>query len=145
MGLEVRAARVEDLHTVLSLLRQMNCDDPPLAVADAERTWRQILDQPGRHVLIAVDEGSPIGTADCLVIPNLTRGARPYLLIENVVVDAQRRRDKVGTTLLCAALDLARREGCYKAHLLADDTPTNHQFYGSCGLEPTARGFKCRL
>jgi GNAT superfamily N-acetyltransferase len=145
MTLVVRAARLEELGAVLGLLAQMNPEDPSLTVAEATETWREMREQPGRSVLVAVEEDRVIGTADCTVLANLTRGARPYMLIENVVVDAHHRRRGVGAGLLRAAIDQARDTGCYKVQLLADDTPANHHFYESCGLEPGAQGFKQRL
>jgi hypothetical protein len=73
----VRAARPEELRDVLELLAQMNPDDPRLSAAQIARTWRQMREQPGRCVLVAVEDSRVIGTADCIVLENLTRGARP--------------------------------------------------------------------
>ncbi|MDU0305263.1 MULTISPECIES: hypothetical protein [unclassified Streptomyces] len=42
--------------------------------------------QRGRTVLVADADGIVAGTADCLVMPNLTRGGRAVLFVENLVV-----------------------------------------------------------
>ncbi|HTE60957.1 MAG TPA: GNAT family N-acetyltransferase [Solirubrobacteraceae bacterium] len=141
----VRAARPEELRDVLELLAELNPDDPRLSAAETARTWRRMREQPGRCVLVAVEDGRVIGTADCIVLENLTRSARPYMLVENVVVHADHRRRGTGAGLLRAAVERARSAACYKVQLLADDTPANHRFYESCGLQPTAQGFKQRL
>lgn len=145
MTLDVRPARGDELLDVLRLLRQMNPEDQAPGTAAAVEKWRRIRAQAGRCVLVAVVDDAVVGTADCIVIENLTRGTRPYMLIENVVVDAARRRSGVGTALMRSAIERAADADCYKVQLLADDTPVNHGFYGSCGLRPDAQGFKQRL
>ncbi|MDX8362809.1 GNAT family N-acetyltransferase [Cytobacillus sp. IB215316] len=49
---------------------------------------------------------------------NLTRSARPYGLIENVVTHSNYRRKGYGTEVLQAALDIAWEQNCYKVMLL---------------------------
>ncbi len=87
-----------------------------------------------------------VGTATCVVVPNLTRGGRPYMLIENVVVSAAVRRRGVGRRLLDAALGLAVAAGCYKVQLLSNATRVEaHAFYEACGFRPLAQGYRMYL
>jgi ribosomal protein S18 acetylase RimI-like enzyme len=68
------------------------------------------------------------------------------MLVENVVVAAAARRAGVGRELMRAALDLARRAGCYKVQLLSRaDRAAAHAFYESAGFRPTAAGFRAYL
>ncbi|MFJ4501038.1 GNAT family N-acetyltransferase [Streptomyces sp. NPDC088864] len=99
--------------------------------------------QWGRTVLVAeTEDGVVVGTADCLVMPNLTRGGRGILFVENVVVAGAGRRRGVGRRLLEAAVRLGEEAGCYKAQLLAADDAYVHTFYAACGFEPLAQGFR---
>jgi GNAT superfamily N-acetyltransferase len=77
-----------------------------------------------------------VSTCALAVIPNLTRGCRPYGVIENVVTHASHRRRGYGTALLRAALARAWREGCYKVMLMTGrkDDETFH-FYRSAGFD----------
>ena len=52
------------------------------------------------------------------MIPNLTRSAAPYAVIENVVVDATRRRTGLGRQIMAGTLRAAWDAGCYKAMLM---------------------------
>ena len=53
-----------------------------------------------------------------MIIPNLTRGARPYAFIENVVTHGACRGRGYATECLRAARQIAEENGCYKMMLL---------------------------
>ena len=49
---------------------------------------------PGHELLVAEDESVVTGTMVLLIAPNLSHGALPWALVENMVVDFRyRRRD----------------------------------------------------
>lgn len=74
------------------------------------------------------------------VIPNLSRSAAPYAVIENVVVDKTRRSTGLGKTIMAATLEQAWAAGCYKAMLMTGSKrPSTHAFYRSCGFDPAAK------
>jgi GNAT superfamily N-acetyltransferase len=82
---------------LVSLLAQLSIDaaredpGPPLPAAYAERL-ETILGDPDQTLLVAEDDGRLLGTVGVIVVPNLSYRARPYAIIENVVVDASARR-----------------------------------------------------
>jgi GNAT superfamily N-acetyltransferase len=136
----VRAARDDDLGAVAALLAGLQ--DPPTVIADVD-VWRAILAQPGRALLIAEVDGAAAGTADLIVSPNLTHGGRPHALVENVVVAPSHRRDGIGRALMDDVERRARDAGCYRIQLLSANPRTEaHAFYGSCGYERSAQGFR---
>lgn len=136
----IRAAVDGDLEAVVALLGELH--DPPDAVADAVM-WAAMLEQAGRVVLVADDGGHVAGTADLLIVPNLTRDARSWMQIENVVVALRFRRRGIGRALMDAAEQQARDADCYKIQLLSarhrDDA---HQFYAALGYEARAEGLR---
>ena len=139
--MSVRPAVDEDFPAVRALYRQLYSDlDPPedSAVVDA---WAATLVTPGRTVLVAERAGTVVGTADLTVLANVARDGRPYLLVENVVVEAAHRRSGVGRALLDAARAHGRAAGCYKLQLSADD-PEAFAFYEAAGLAATARTYE---
>src|SRR4051812_213292 len=125
----------------MQLYRQLNPDDPEVPPNRAERVWRAMRDVPGREVLVAEVGGRVVGTVDLTITPNLTRGARPVLIVENVVVDAEARRQGVGRLLLDEAAHRGRAAGCYKLQLSAAD-PEAFAFYEAAGLAGSARTYK---
>jgi ribosomal protein S18 acetylase RimI-like enzyme len=141
----VRAAERDDLPALLRLYRELHAEDPVVEEPTAEAVWEQMCAQPGRTVLVADDGGEVVGTIDTFVAANLTRGARPILFVENVVVAAAHRRRGVGRQLLDAAKEIARSAGCYKIQLLSAADPPAPAFYESNGFRAIARGFRLYL
>jgi ribosomal protein S18 acetylase RimI-like enzyme len=140
----VRPATAADLPALLAVLAELHPDDPP--PPDPLAVWRAIEAQPGRTVLVAVHGDAVVGTVDCAVLPNLTRGGRPFMQVENVVVAAAARRAGVGRALLTSALAMAREARCYKVQLLSRiDREAAHALYADSGLRPTAAGYRAYL
>ena len=59
--------------------------------------WNEIIADENYHILIGEIEGKIISSVTVVIIKNLTRGMRPYALIENVVTHKDYRgRDMPG-------------------------------------------------
>lgn len=146
MPIAIRPAAEADLPALLALYAELHPDDPVLSLPAALRTWRAIQAQAGRTILVAESDSTPVATADCATLPNLTRGARPFLLVENVVVTTALRRSVIGTALLDAVVALARDAGCYKIQLLSRASRHGaHAFYESRGFRTVAQGYRLYL
>ncbi|WP_433269748.1 N-acetyltransferase family protein [Micromonospora vinacea] len=142
--LVVRAAvPQDDPERVFDVLWQLAPDD---ARPDANRlatAWRDLHAQAGRRLLLAVAGDTFVGTLDTLVAPNLTHGARPYMVVENVVVAPEWRRRGVARALMLAAIDDATEAGCYKVQLVSNAARTDaHRFYASIGFAQSAVGYR---
>ena len=139
----IRPATDWDLPSVVTLLGELH--DPPTAVNDAE-VWAAIQEQAGRTLLVAEDESRVIGTADMIIVPNFTHDGRPWAMVENIVVKADRRRSGVAKSLLDDVFTRAKAANCYKVQLMS-----NHQreeaksFYNAFGFDPSAQGFRLYL
>ncbi|MFG2404686.1 GNAT family N-acetyltransferase [Streptomyces brevispora] len=142
MKITVRSAAEADLSALLTLYGELNPDDAPLPQASADAIWAAISRQQGRTVLVADAGGTVAGTADCIVLPNLTRGGRAILFVENVVVAGSFQRRGVGRRLMEAAVQLGASADCYKVQLLAADDEYVHTFYEACGFKALAEGFR---
>jgi GNAT superfamily N-acetyltransferase len=142
VAVAIRPAQRDDLPALLALYRELNPDDPPLRAGIAEAVWQQIRAQEGRTLLVADIGSEVVGTIDCCVQPNLTRGARSIMSLGNLVVAAAHRRSGVGARLLDHAIGIARSGGCYKAELLSAAQPPAHAFYESQGFSASARGYR---
>jgi len=82
----------------------------------------------------------PVATCVLHILSNLTRGARPYGLIENVATHREFRNRGFGTALLDHALECAWEENCYKVMLLSGRSEQNvFRLYEKAGF---VRGVK---
>ncbi|MGW1989798.1 N-acetyltransferase family protein [Embleya sp. NPDC001921] len=143
MTMTIRPATARDLSGLLALYAEFHPDDVPLPTEDAHLIWADIATQRGRTVLVADLDGIVAGTADCAVLPNLTRGGHPIMFVENVVVASTHRRRGIGRRLLAAAGTVAADAGCYKVQLLSADSAEALAFYRACGFEgESAQGFR---
>lgn len=136
-GVQIRPIRADELRSLLALYRHLHPADPELAeTADLAELWARICDDRSLHYLGAEADGSLVAACTMAIIPNLTRAARPYGLIENVVTHRDFRRRGIGTALLRATLQIAWGCGCYKVMLLTSrrDEATL-RFYEQAGFQ----------
>lgn len=136
----IRDAGPDDFEAVLGLYRQLQPDDPVLTDRSDRSMFDQILESTGLHLLVLEADGRVIATTYLNVIPNITRSASPFAVIENVVVDAHYRGRSLGKRLIAATLERAWSAGCYKAMLMTGSSnPNTHAFYRACGFSPDAK------
>lgn len=114
--------------------------------ARAARAFAAIDADGNQALLVAEVDGEVAGALHLVIVPNLTHDARPWAIVENIVVHEHRRRAGVGRELLREAVERARKAGCYKVQLLSrTEREGAHDFYGSLGFSPSAVGFRLYL
>jgi GNAT superfamily N-acetyltransferase len=92
------------------------------------------LQDENHHLIVCEEDGRIVSSCVCVVILNLTRNARPYALIENVVTHPDYRQRGLASACLDYAKQIAQKENCYKIMLLtgAKDEATLN-FYRKAG------------
>ena len=144
-GFSIRAALPSDLEGLAALYPHLNPSDEPIARDLAASRLEAIKEIPGSEVLLGLLDHKPVATCTLIVIPNLTRGGKPYGLIENVVTHVGYRGRGYGTRILHAAVAAAWDAGCYKVMLMTGSKqPSTLRFYESAGFEQTKTGFQKR-
>lgn len=133
----VREAAERDLAGILALYRELNPKDTPLDVDESLIAhFRSILDDESMHLLVVEHEGVPAATCMVAIIKNLTRGARPFAVIENVVTKSEFRRQGFGKMVMERAMDIAKSRGCYKIMLTSNaHRDEAHVFYETLGFD----------
>jgi GNAT superfamily N-acetyltransferase len=133
----VRPIRPDELPQLLALYRYLNPTDPELiAGPELDQLWRTIYTDPKLHYFVAKAGGRLVSTCALSIIPNLTRAARPYGLIENVVTHPDYRSRGISTAVLREALGVAWAAGCYKVMLLTGrKDPATIHFYEQAGFK----------
>jgi GNAT superfamily N-acetyltransferase len=131
----IRPARLEDLEGYRALCRALQPADPAPAPEAAAAAWAALLGNALCTVLVAEQDGILAASCTLVVVPNLTRGARPWAVIENVVTLATHRRRGLGRIVIKAALERAWAADCYKVMLATGSKQEGTlRFYAECGL-----------
>ncbi len=132
----VREIRLDELDKLLELYKHLNADDPELTIDEGlKKIWHEIMEDPNHYCLISEDKGVVISSCILVIIKNLTRNARPYALIENVVTHERYRRKGYGAAILKRAIEIAKEKDCYKIMLMTSRKEENTlRFYERAGF-----------
>ena len=140
-GRVVRSLEATERDDLLRLYRHLHASDVPASdEAHVEASWQSLLANPGVSCFGAFVDGQLIASCVLIVVPNLTRGCRPFAVVENVVTHPEFRRRGHGRAVLIYALDSAWQAGCYKVMLMTgrkDDG--TYAFYESAGFDRHAK------
>lgn len=148
----IRAARAEDLPKLVDLMHQLSKgglrpEHKPPAVTDGHRAaFEAITRDSTARVLVVEVAGEVQATLTLYLLPNLSHGGQPFLLVENVVTDAAARGQRLGELLMAEAVRIARAANCYKVALASNIRRTDaHRFYDRLGFARSHQGFTLYL
>ena len=130
----IREAGFKDLDELLELYLDLHEDSVPEKDEHLSSTWDQIIGDPNHHIIVNEIDGKIVSSCVCVIIPNLTRGVRPYAFVENVVTSADYRCHGYARECLDYAKSIAMKENCYKMMLLTGSkNPATLRFYENAG------------
>ncbi|WP_068775691.1 GNAT family N-acetyltransferase [Paenibacillus sp. FJAT-26967] len=133
----VRLIKPSELDQLLELYQQLNPDDPVIPASDElTKLWDDMIQDPKMDFVVVEDGGRLAAVCVLVRVNNLTRGGRPYGVIENVVTHEDHRRKGYGGLVLQKALELAREADCYKVMLMTSSKEeATLRFYEQNGFE----------
>jgi GNAT superfamily N-acetyltransferase len=135
---EIEQSELEDLLTLYADLH--DSDDPLPGRSVVFALWDRIKADPNQKYYGAFEQDRLVSSCVLMIVPNLTRGCRPYGIIENVVTHHDFRRKGLGKAVLAVALEHAWEQNCYKVMLLTGrKTEVVFSFYESAGFDRYAK------
>jgi GNAT superfamily N-acetyltransferase len=136
-SIEIRPIAKGELDNLLALYTHLHESDAKMPSRETvEAVWGDILNDSRQKCVGLFLEGILVSSCILTIIPNLTRGCRPYGVIENVVTHSAFRRQGLGRSLITAALGFAWDRNCYKVMLLTGrKTESVFRFYESAGFD----------
>jgi ribosomal protein S18 acetylase RimI-like enzyme len=142
-----RNANQSDLDNLMELYKQLDPKNQYYDKIQAVDVWNEILKNDSIRYFIAEDNGNIVGTCFIIIILNITKGVRPFGIIENVVVDEKYRKKGIGNNIMNLAIEYARSKNCYKVQLMSNSRRIEaHSFYEKLGFNGTEkRGFNMYL
>lgn len=114
----VREVREQDRDALLELYLFLHEDHIPNCTDRLMAAWKQIMNDTNHHIIVYEQDGRIVSSCVCVIIPNLTRGVRPYAFVENVVTHSDYRGRGFATACLNYARQIAVENDCYKMMLL---------------------------
>ncbi len=143
---QVRQAEERDLDQLLRLYGELAEGDAARLPADPDASrevFTAIASDRSRQLCVATDGQEVVGVAELIIVANLTHRARPWAVIENVIVSEKSRGQGAGTALLTHLINSAQDSGCYKVQLHSGKQRVDaHRLYRRVGFGPVAEGFK---
>ena len=134
----VREVREQELHDLLELYLHLHEKSVPEMTEHLQKTWKTIMQDENHHIIVRIADDKIVSSCVCVIIPNLTRNARPYAFIENVVTHADYRGKGYATECLNYAREIAEKANCYKMMLLTGaKNEATLRFYGNAGYNST--------
>ncbi|MDD6269295.1 MAG: GNAT family N-acetyltransferase [Oscillospiraceae bacterium] len=130
----VRKVQKNDLENLLKLYMQLHDNPFPEINERIMSVWESIINDENHHIIVAEEEGRLVSSCVCVIIPNLTRGQRPYAFIENVITDKDYRNRGFASACLNFAKEIAIGKKCYKMMLLTGSKESSTlNFYEQAG------------
>jgi GNAT superfamily N-acetyltransferase len=137
---EVRRLSAADLDALLALYADIGLLDPASDRRGLEQTWARILASDLLFYLGVFVEGTLASSCHAVIVPNLSRGIRPYAIIENVGTLASQRRRGLGSLAMRSIIAHCWEAGCYKIMLASGMQRSGaHAFYEALGFDPRAK------
>lgn len=90
---KVKLVQFNELEKLLGLYKHLNKDEPEVNIDESlKKLWKDIYEDPNTFYLVANIGGEIVSSCMLTIIKNLTRSARPFGIIENVVTHLNYRK-----------------------------------------------------
>lgn len=123
-----------ELNELLELYLNLHEESVPEMTEHLKITWDTIIKDNNHHIIVNEVDGRLVSSCVCVIIPNLTRGVRPYAFVENVVTHEDYRGYGYASACLEYARNIAKQSNCYKMMLLTGSkVEKTLKFYENAG------------
>ena len=141
----VREMIAEDIPQLAELYRQFW--DEKSCIETMYKKFSQFHENGSHIFLSAVENSLLIGSAMGVICGELYGDCRPFLVLENMIVDKKIRNRGVGKALISELEKIAAEKTCTQIILITDsDRIDAREFYKSAGYNPdTHQGYKKKL
>lgn len=141
----IREMVIEDIPQLANLYKQFWNEDS--YVDTMYQKYSQYITE-GSHILLsAVENNSLIGSVMGVICGELYGDCRPFLVLENMIIDKDHRNRGIGKELIFELEKRATEKNCTQIILVTEsDRVDACKFYESVGYNPeTHMGFKKKL
>lgn len=143
----IREAKKEDLERIVELYGFLDPTNDFQDKIKLNETWDEILSNGYVKCLVLEVDGIIVASSTVNILPNLTRGIKPYSIVENVITHPDYQGNGYGKRIMNHIIEMSKEAGCYKVMLLSGSKRVDaHKFYEAIGFDSTSKkGFQYRL
>jgi len=143
--MKIRMTVKEDMPELAILYKQFWNEDSSIKLMESK--FIDLQENPNYIFLSALEENHLIGSVLGIICEELYGECKPFLLIEDLIVDQKYRRKGIGKALMFEIEKIALENDCYQILLITHNDRTDAiAFYESLGFNPdTHKGFKKSL
>jgi GNAT superfamily N-acetyltransferase len=143
--MEIHRLTEDDLEPLAALYKQFWGETSSLDAMHT--TFARLQANPNYLLLGAKRSRQLVGSAMGIICEELYGECKPFMVVEDVIVDKAHRRKSIGSVLMRELEQHAADAGCsYIIFVTESERADAHRFYDSLGYESDAyRGFKKRL
>ncbi|WP_336790223.1 GNAT family N-acetyltransferase [Paenibacillus sp. MMO-177] len=143
-GIMIREAGLQDLQNLAELFEVLM--EVPSNIEAMGRQLAKVTKDPHYFLAAACDGDKVIGTAMGIECYDLVGDCRPFLVVENVVVNPDYRGQGVGKMLMQRLEQFAEERVCsYIIFVSSGYREQAHRFYRALGYSSENQGFKKQL
>ena len=142
--MNIRDIKENDLLQISKLYYQFWED---ISDVDKMKEQLQLIKEENNHIiLVCEDDGKIIASVMGIVCRELYGDCRPFLVVENMIVDKELQHQSIGTQLLTELEIKAKERNCTQMILVTEkDRKDACAFYEKFGFSQNTTGYKKKL
>jgi len=143
--MEIRKLAETDLESLAVLYKQFWGEESSLEKMRA--TFQSLKKNPNYILLVADQQNNLVGSAMGIICEELYGDCKPFMVVEDAIVDKHHRRLGIGSSLMRKLERCAAKHNCsYIIFVTESERTEAYRFYESIGYKSDAyKGFKKRL
>ena len=143
--MEIRKLIEDDLVSLAVLYKQFWGEESSLDKMRA--TFQRLKRNPNYILLVADQQNNLVGSVMGIICEELYGDCKPFMVVEDVIVDRDQRRLGIASSLMRELEKCAVKQNCsYIIFVTESERTEAHRFYESLGYRSDAyKGFKKRL
>ena len=140
--LTLQTATVDDLESLAHLFEELSGETTDRCMMKED--FKLIESNPNYVVLTAKEDNLVVGSVMGIICLDLVRQCKPFMVIENVVVNSAWRGRGIGAKLMEEIEEIGQQRECYYTMFVSGGHRKEaHQFYKSVGYDlDLVQGFK---
>lgn len=140
----IRKLEKKDLPQLAKLYQQFWNDESDVSKMEEQF---DVIQMENNHIILVSEIGNQVvGSVMGVVCRELYGDCRPFLVVENMIVDKEYRKQSIGSKLLAQLEILAKERDCTQMILVTEkDRLDACSFYEKCGFSKNTTGYKKKL